>query len=792
MTAKEYFQAVWGALKSGTADIRINDSTEITFDTRGIVKTMVLPDGRKVYAEFSKKGISMGNVGGGDPISIWRISPTKLVDAGKAMAANYGIVYACVSAVADEISQMTFKLFQVKSDGTPEENTDHDILDLLDSVNERQTGPEFKWTLAAHLELTGNAYILLIGVKSDTDKPKGMFLLTPSSVRPMFDKTTFPWTIRAYQFTIENKIYTYQPYEIVHIKYPDASDPYIGMGKVQAAGYYIDSDNDVTEFNRNYFKQGSKLGQVFESEATDESSMERLRISYETSHQGGGNAHRPFIMPKGVKLADNQPKAQDMDFGNLWDKAMARIMLVFRVSRTILGTAESDTNRATAETADYVFAKRTIKPKMQQICSYLNEFLVPRFGNDIYLGFLDPTPEDKNFRVLEQKTAVNGQPVMTQNEAREKYYGLGPIDGGEQLLVQNNMVPIGMASGDEPAQAHDDVSGKPQNSGDDGKTMQPDAKTMQKSKTRIPMPRFYKNFMKRKQMAKDFSEIVAKKLDGIKKKNIKDLTDEEYFAVWQKFAQRVGEYEKRLHAGMVEINKEQEKEVQDNFKAWYDREKVGPQAVIKTFKISDLFDAKKWISAIIDMAGPILLEQAKTEGEQAASSFGKPGLNILEDAGVKESLDKAISLFAENYTQTTAQQVYGKIQESLAAGDSLDQISSKIQDVYGYASSVRADMVAKTETFRVGNLATKAGWQQTGVKTIKYYTAEDGSVCPFCQELNGKIISIEDNFFDKGDSMTVDGQTMSFDYSDVEAPPIHVNCRCYQRPEDVGDAGLGE
>lgn len=791
MDAKQYFQAVWSALTKGTADITINDTTEISFDARGIVKTITLPDGRKVYTEFSKKGISMGNIGGGDPIAIWRISPTKLVDAGKAMAANYGIVYACVSAVADEISQMVFKLFEVQDSG-PEENNDHELLDLLDSVNERQTGPEFKWTMAAHLELTGNAYILLIGVNSDTDKPKSMFLLDPSKVSPLFDKTIFPWVIKGYKFTIENKVYTYKPYEIVHVKYPDASDPYIGMGKVQAAGYYIDGDNDVMQYNRNFFMQGSKLGAVLQSEATDEASLERLRISWETLHQGAGNAHRPFIMPKGVKLADNQPKAQDMDFGNFWDKTMARIMLVFRVSRTILGTAEQDTNRATAETADYVFAKRTIKPKMQHITSYLNEFLVPRFGQNIYLGFLDPTPEDKNFRVMEQKTAVNSQPVMTQNEAREKYYGLGPVDGGDQLLVQNNMFPVGMASGNEPAQTSDDVSGTPQNSGDDGKSMQ-------KSKVRVPLPRFYKNFIKRKQMAKDFSDIIAKKLDAIKSKKITELSAEEYFAVWQKFVERTTAWQKKLHVGLIKINEDQEKEVQENFKNWYESNKdisgnipIGKVFETKAFKPSDLFNAKKWIGIIIDMATPILTDQAKTEGEQAASDFGKPGLNVLDDAGVAESLDKSMSLFAEHYTQTTMDQVYGKIQESLTVGDSLDEISDKIQGVYGYASSVRADMVAKTETFRVGNLATKAGWQQTGVKTIKWYTAEDSEVCAFCEEEDGKIIPIEDNFYDQGDDISADGQTMSLNYSDVESPPLHPSCRCYIRPEDVGDAGLGE
>lgn len=782
LLSAKYWTAVSDVLTTGKADITIDDTTQITFDQRGVVKTMTLPDGRKVYAEFSKKGISMGSIGGGDPIAIWRISPTKLVDAGKAMAANYGIVYACVSAVADEIAQMVFKLFTVNEDGGPEETTDHEILDLLDGVNEFQTGPEFKWTLASHLELTGNAYILLIGVKSDKDKPKSMFLLDPSRVRPLFDKTSFPWVVRQYEFTIENKVYRYEPYEILHLKYPDASDPYIGLGKVQAAGYYIDLDNDAISFNRNFFMQGSKIGPVLESEATDEATLERLRLSWETSHQGAGNAHRPFVMPKGIKLADNQPKAQDMDFGNLMKESLARVMLVFRVSRTILGTAESDTNRATAETADYVFAKRTIKPKMQQICSCLNEFLVPRYGDDIYLGFLDPTPEDKNFRIQEMKAVVNNQPVMTQNEAREKFQGLGPVPGGEKLLVQNNMMPVGTAAPDEHPE-NTDVSGKPQNSGDSGDG-NPSKTLPKKAAIRYPKPRFYKNMQVRRQMKKDYLDIVADKLKGIASKKTSELTNEEYLAVWQKFVDRTNEWSKKLHDGMLEINKGQEAEVLSNLPKWYEANK-------KAFTFADLFDAKKWVSAIIDMATPILLEQATVEGAAAAAGFGKPGLNILEDAGVKDALEKSISLLGERYNETTLTQIEKVLTTSLQAGDSLDQMTDKIQGVYGFASSVRAEMVAKTETFRVGNLATKAGWQQTGVKTIKWYTAEDDAVCPFCQQEDGKIISVEDNFYNKGDVITLsNGDSMPLDYSNIESPPLHPLCRCYIRPEDVGDAGL--
>ena len=101
------------------------------------------------------------------------------------------------------------------------------------------------------------------------------------------------------------------------------------------------------------------------------------------------------VLPKGAKLEHTGITHKDMDFSTLTDATRDRILAGFRVSKTILGTAESDTNRATAETADYVFSKRTIKPKMLLIVSYLNEFLVARYGEDLYLTFIDPVPRTK-------------------------------------------------------------------------------------------------------------------------------------------------------------------------------------------------------------------------------------------------------------------------------------------------------------------------------------------------------------------------------------------------------------
>lgn len=124
-------------------------------------------------------------------------------------------------------------------------------------------------------------------------------------------------------------------------------------------------------------------------------------------------------MPKGVKLEHTGVTHKDMDFSQFAEVTREFILAAAGVSKTILGTAESDTNRSTAETADYVFSKRTMKPKLELVLSYLNEFLVPRYGDNLYLTFIDPVPEDKAFRTQETQAAIANQPVMTANEVRD-------------------------------------------------------------------------------------------------------------------------------------------------------------------------------------------------------------------------------------------------------------------------------------------------------------------------------------------------------------------------------------
>src|ERR1700727_881742 len=132
-----------------------------------------------------------GETLGSDALAIYKPSGTKSVDPAKAMGQFNNWSYAAVNAIARDVSNIQLRLYQVK--GTEhEEVDDHPLLTLLEGVNETMTGVEFKYVLAAHLELTGNFFAYLDGSTGPTSQPRALHPLNPGSVRIKLVKGLFP------------------------------------------------------------------------------------------------------------------------------------------------------------------------------------------------------------------------------------------------------------------------------------------------------------------------------------------------------------------------------------------------------------------------------------------------------------------------------------------------------------------------------------------------------------------------------------------------------------------------
>ena len=702
-----------------------------------------------------------------DPFAIW--TSGKRIPAHKAMEVYAGWVYACIRAIAEELANMKFRLYKVGSDQDVKEVFDHELLDLLGGVNNFQTGYELKYMSGAHLESTGNCYWYLQGVKNETDKPKAIFILNPAKVRTVLDKTTFPNVLKGYEYTDQGKRYEFKPYEVLNLKYPDPSDPYEGIGTVQCIAQWIDADNYAMEFNRRFFLNGARIGGFVESEnAVTEAQLKYLKKQFEAIHQGVDNAYKTLALPKGTKYQPASENQKDMDFSNLATMMRDRILAGFRVPRTALGITD-DVNRANAEATDYVFALRTIKPKMQLIVSYLNEFLVPRFGNDIYLDFEDPVPENRELAIQEMQASLGNQPSLSVNEAREKYFGAEPVEGGDSVKVIGLVTNLGAP---KPADA-----GK--GAGRNGKKAAGEGRLS---------TRYTKNAKMRKSITDQLADAAIKALEQtkieheeVKKKSIEEMTDADWEIVWKAFVVRVQPYEDKMAEAIREVNLRQKEEVLQNLP------KVLPKSIsAKALDPETLLDRPAAIKLTFDLSQPILTDLAQKEGKEAAQLLGISELDILANPEVKRALDRAIELMSESYTDTTLGLLKSKLEDGISAGLGQQEMADLVSTIYEFSDTTRAAQVSRTEVFRVANDANTEAWKQSGVETRKWYTAADERVCPYCAPMNGKILGIDENFFNRGDTVEgSDGSTLPIDYSDVKSPPLHVSCRCYTRPEKI-------
>lgn len=172
----------------------------------------------------------------------------------------------------------------------------------------------------------------------------------------------------------------------------------------------------------------------------------------------------------------------------------------------------------------------------------------------------------------------------------------------------------------------------------------------------------------------------------------------------------------------------------------------------------DMEDAEFWD----EVAGTMV--DIYLKGVDGAVNLLPRNMRVLTDF---DQINVKALEFAKNYrytlikgiTDTTRTQTQKIVSDWIQSGAPLDALEGALEKVYG---SVRAQMIAQTESTRVYASANRDAFEATGlVDEMVWNTAQDDLVCPICGPLAGTSIGIGDV-----DSL----------------PPAHINCRCWVQP----------
>lgn len=211
-------------------------------------------------------------------------------------------------------------------------------------------------------------------------------------------------------------------------------------------------------------------------------------------------------------------------------------------------------------------------------------------------------------------------------------------------------------------------------------------------------------------------------------------------------------------------------------------------------RIGKSYTRKDWLKDLIDWTGatdslrqaiqPIVFSTLLETGKEAMHEVGRDASMFDPYAPALRAYFQDRSLrVAQDINDETAKQLRASLSEGVAAGESTFDLRARVESVMGSASTMRADRIARTEVAGAQGFADIQAWTQSGVVEGKeWFTAEDEHVCPFCDQLDGSVIGLNDTFFDDGDTYRVGDQAQKISYGDIASAPLHPNCRCTLLP----------
>lgn len=716
-------------------------------------KKLLTKLGYKGFAEGDNSYSSLTGGGRNTPL-------TANASDAQLLASFENWVFACVDKIATTVSGIELQLRSYDKKGNEVEVMDHAILDLLQKPNSYQTGRDFVYMLVAHIKLTGNAYIL----KDTPQNPKQLAILVPSGVRLVFNKERTE--IIEYKYSSGSYTATYPADRVVHIKTPSVNNPFKGSGTLSQIASWVDVDNAATEFNRLFFVNGAALSGVLKTEATSEEGLLLAKRGFEQRYAGTNNAHKTAVLPKGASYEDKTATPHDMQFSEMDVRYRDKILAGFGVPKSVIGIVD-DVNRANAEASIYTYMLFTIDPLMKWFVAYLNNWLLPSFtGTEkMYFTYDNIIPDNDDLEIRQDSAALAGAAYKSINEVRAAH-GLAPIDNGDYVMGGFASIPVGKPQPQQIAANLDNA----------------EVKETERGGRKIKNLRA-KQAMKTEESIEKMADDLAGKinLDGLAKVLKKELADQ----VHKEFIVRVTAYENKFIKAVEKFSDQMEKEVIENLKK--DGGKGFKDIATVQTSTKELLDTNHAKTVFIGLTFPLLQDLLKSEGQEQMDRLDTTlPFDPLEDTAQKR-MKKLLELTAQSYTDTTLKLLATQLEQGVNAGENMDALVQRVADVFHLTETYRAAQVARTTVFGVANGAARDAYKQSGVvRTVAWHTAEDELVCEFCGPMDGKVIGVDDSFFDKGDIVRgADGGEIAVDFNGVEDPPLHPNCRCFTNAEDI-------
>lgn len=439
-----------------------------------------------------------------------------------------------------------------------------------------------------------------------------------------------------------------------------------------------------------------------------------------------------------------------------------------------------EVNRATAETAKETGLQEGLEPLKGWFKDLIDDLLERYWGvTDLEFAWVDEEITDPKVKADVAKT-LTGKPIMTVNEARERFYNLDPLDAA--ALAELNPPPMPAFGGgnlggpDAPGKpGSDKPQGEEKGNGSASAPDLPPASGDKKEPTEKVVKAAVDAAVERMRKAGGPRAIPRNRAAvRTSAKRLKAAFGRYFKAQKQALVNAVRD---RDTGKVAKMDQDSFLELWDSIQDPELKQKLAAEIieVLEDMGIDGveaaLFQVREWmpteaeLDAMLSQANDRAVEYA---GERAAELVG-----MKKDPETGEWKENPNPEWAID--DSTRDAIQGLVTQAEEEGWSNDQLADAIGDATAFDES-RAEMVARTETAFADVAGNLEGYKASGVVQGKEWLMAQDEVCEECQLLHGVVVPLDEPFPGEG----------------ADGPPLHPNCRCDVLPVLIDPEAMEE
>lgn len=347
---------------------------------------------------------------------------------------TYFAVFACTTLIASDIGKLTLRLVQMDAQGIWTETENPAFSPVLRKPNRYQTIQKFleQWIVSKLIH--GNTYVLK--QRDQRGVVTALYVLDPTRVIPLVapDGSVYYELKRDDLSGLPSEFVVVPAREIIHDTMVALYHPLCGVSPIYACGLAATQGLAIQNNSEKFFTNGSAPGGILTAPgAISQDTADRLKAYWDTNFSGD-NIGKVAVLGDGLKYEALAVNAVDSELIDQLKWTAENVCSAFHVAPYMIGVGPPP-------------PYANVEPLLQQYFSQCLQTLIVACEKCLDEGLELPKPYGTEFDITDliwMDTATRtkaagdgiGSGALSPNEARKKYYGIGPVSGGESPMVQ--------------------------------------------------------------------------------------------------------------------------------------------------------------------------------------------------------------------------------------------------------------------------------------------------------------------------------------------------------------------